>query len=702
MTWIQELRRGRASQYFGLRPSVTLASGLQAIIALLIAVQGGPELLIGLLLGTSLILPIGVRWGQAESRRRWATPTRELTRQLAIRTEGIRLGRTFASPTVHRDSPSPLIDLSKAIGEFEAESSRLRRNALAMLNHPGRDALTRSGLFDPPSETDRVDGSSQCFDEHEMVGRIDPGSLHWTEVSPALQTFLGAGLDRLRNLPIVDLFHPDDRVPASRKLRDAAGRGEALGLIYRILTIGGDRKAIELNVSTRYGADGSAVYLRCHVTDVTDRLRARREERKRTRELIRLNEQLRSTNRALAELKDRYSDLYQNAPAMYFSLDHEGRILVCNDTLLRTLGYQRRSLIGRPYEDLLPEEDRPTFRSRFAQFLQDGRIEVEGRWLTNDGRSIDVFVAAVAVHDSGGRIIHTRSVGQDITARKRLEAELRQNNERLGRINDELSRKNTELDEFSYVISHDLQEPIRTLIAFSDFLQQDYSDRLDDQAREYLSYLTEASSRMRALIRDLLELSRAGRAASDFRPVPILEVLATLRIDYAELLRSRGAEIEVIGPMPTVWGDRTRIGQLLGNLICNGVKYNEASSPRIELQVVNGPGLSQAHRVTLAIRDNGIGIDSKYHEAIFQMFRRLHPRDRYEGTGAGLAICQKIAGAHGGRIWVDSQPGSGSTFFIDLPIATGAVDPSTAGFGTLGTRPVSIPVPATDDAFHVG
>ncbi|WP_169979455.1 sensor histidine kinase [Tautonia rosea] len=654
-----------------------------------------PSILVGGLIGAALMLPLGLGLGLIVERRRWLHPVLLMTEHLTARIEGLHPARALPSPASEFDTHPALVEFHRTIGQYDASMARSRTRQEPSLSLPAREALTRSGLFDPPSDIDGGDGSSAIFETRDMVGRLAPESLRWTEVSPALQTFLGAGVDRLRKLSILDLLHPDDRVPATRELRHASSKGEALGLIHRISTLGGNRRVVELNVSTRYDVEGSVVYLRCHVTDITNRIRARRRERKRTEELQQLNRTLQLTNQALADLKDRYSDLYQNAPAMYFSLDQEGNLLVCNETLLRTLGYDRRSILGRPYLELLPEELRPSFRGRFAQFLKEGRIEVESQWRTRDGRLIDVFVTAVAVRDSRGRLIHSRSVAQDITARKQLEAELRRNNERLARINDELSRKNTELDEFSYVISHDLQEPIRTLIAFSGFLKHDYADRLDDQAREYLDYLTEASTRMRTLIRDLLELSRAGQSTLEFHPVSLDDLLATLRIDFAELIRSRRAEVLSLSPLPTVWGDRTRLGQLFGNLIGNGLKYNESDSPRVEVGVSVGTLPKRGHRVTIMVRDNGIGIDPQYHETIFQMFRRLHPRDRYEGTGAGLAICQKIAHAHGGRLWVESRPGNGSTFFVDLPLV-----PSTLKSGIPDAEPRQS-VSSSDTAIHV-
>ena len=161
---------------------------------------------------------------------------------------------------------------------------------------------------------------------------------------------------------------------------------------------------------------------------------------------------------------------------------------------------------------------------------------------------------------------HARFVAQDVTARRRLEAELHEKNERLARTNEELSRKNRELDEFVYVVSHDLQEPLRTLIAFSDFLLNDYGDRLEAEGQEFVRYLVEASRRMRAMIHGMLNLSRAGKVIGEFQEVNLEEVIDVVKTDLGELIRSKGAEVRVAGPLPTVWGDRDRIRQLLANL----------------------------------------------------------------------------------------------------------------------------------------
>ncbi|MGP0068116.1 MAG: sensor histidine kinase [Isosphaeraceae bacterium] len=535
-----------------------------------------------------------------------------------------------------------------------------------------------SGPFDP-----QMSGNYSTID---MVNRLEPVGWHWIESSPAEQGFLGWTLAELRKKSFIDIVHPDDRRQAQETFRQALERGEALGLIVRIRTAHGRSRAIEVNAGARYGTNQQVVHLRCHLTDVTDKVRAERQLRLRTFELTRVNEQLRSINRELEDLKNRYTDLYENAPAMYFSLDDQGCVAECNQTMLSTLDYQRSQVIGRPYKDLLHESSWEKFQSQFLDFLRDGSIEEERRWVRSDGAVIDVWILGRVVREPKDSVSHARFVAQDMSTKRRLEAELREKNRRLARTNDELSRKNKELDEFVYVVSHDLQEPLRTLIAFSDFLLRDYGDRLEAEGQEFVQYLVGASRRMRAMIHGMLNLSRAGKVVADFQEVDLEEQIAIIKTDLGELIRSRGAEVRLSGPLPAIWGDRDRIRQLLANLIINGLKYNQSQNPWVEIRTMataadeseaDGIPIERGADATISVKDNGIGIEPQFHKTIFQLFRRLHTQEEYEGTGAGLAICSKIVQAHEGRIWVESLPGEGATFFIRLRRPP-APDPATS------------------------
>ncbi len=678
------MRRTRARS--SRRPSPGAIAPWAAPAALAVAAWAAAAVAAASASGGRLAAPIGglgavstalgvVAWRRWE-RRRWADPVRRLARSLAA---------FNADPGEAWDLPA-----GPALSELVAPIRDLQARFLSLRDPPDRgdddppdladsgemtivgplDArMTRSGSFEPPLGLDFEPTATGEFSTLDMISRLDPKSLRWLDSSPSEQEFLGWSLDRLRGKSFLDVVQPDDRELARQQLRAVVARGEGHGLVYRITNARGEAKAVEMSVGVRYGPDRRLLHLRCHLTDITAKLRDEHELRRRTQELIQANDQLRRANRELGELKDRYSELYQDAPAMYFTLDRRGHFLECNETLVRTLGTPRVDLLGRPATRLLPPGRAATPADRFDEPSRPGPFEFEGEWARADGGTIAVWVTGTALLGPDGKVRQSRCVAQDITARRTLEAELRVKNDRLALANAELSRKNKELDEFTYVVSHDLQEPLRTLIAFSDFLLRDQGDRLDDVGREYVRYLVDASRRLRSLIQDLLSLSRAGKVTADFAVVNLGEVVEVLKADHAELIRSRNAEVRVAEALPPAWGDRDRIGQLLGNLVGNALKYNRRPDPLVEIGAELDP---TARWVTLHVRDNGIGIDPRFHAKIFQLFRRLHAREEYEGTGAGLAICQKIVQAHGGRIWVESQPDRGSTFFATLPAPSDA------------------------------
>jgi PAS domain S-box-containing protein len=605
----------------------------------------------------------------------------ELTRQIAALSRNQRprtLGQPPAKAVPGATSPGQLSRRSSSsIVQSPAQATAGRTAPAPPPPPPSTASMTRSGLYDAPPETDGQSNPNMSgdFSTIDMVNRLEPVRFHWNESSPAEQEFLGWNLAELRQKSFLDIVLPDDRPRAEQTLREALERGESLGLIVRVRTASGKTRAVEVNVGARYGRSSTIDHLRCHLTDVSDKVRAERELKLRTQELTQVNEQLRKINRELEELKDRYTDLYENSPAMYFNLDTQGKVIECNQTMLTTLQLSRQELLGQSYDLLLDRSRAEGFLARYQAFMAHGSVEKETVWVKPNGELIDVWAIGKVVAGSKGSATHTQFVAQDITLNRLLEAELQEKNRRLGEANVELSQRNRELDEFVYGVSHDLQEPLRTLISFSDFLMKDYGDRLETDGKEYVRYLVDASRRMRAMIHGLLTLSRAGKVIGEFAMVDLGELTAVIKADLGELLRSRNAELRVKSPLPEVWGDRDRIGQLLANLIANAVKYNQSSKPWVEVEANIDTGADSpdhAHEdhvdphIVIAIKDNGIGIEPEFHKTIFQLFRRLHPHDEYEGTGVGLAICNKIVQAHGGRIWVESTPGEGSTFFIRL------------------------------------
>jgi PAS domain S-box-containing protein len=227
----------------------------------------------------------------------------------------------------------------------------------------------------------------------------------------------------------------------------------------------------------------------------------------------------------------------------------------------------------------------------------------------------------------------------------------------------EIERRNQELDDFTYVVSHDLKEPLISVEGFSKILQLDYRDSLKGEGKEYLDSITGASVRMKALIDDLLMLSRVSRPSDSFKQVDVNNVLIDIENDMEFSIRQRNVEFVVPQKLPVVQGHETQVKIIFRNLIGNALKFNKSEHPQIEIGFQN----SENNYYLFYVRDNGIGIEKEFFEKIFVIFQRLHRREEYEGTGAGLAIVKKIIEIHKGKIWVESEPGKGSTFFFTLP-----------------------------------
>jgi light-regulated signal transduction histidine kinase (bacteriophytochrome) len=242
----------------------------------------------------------------------------------------------------------------------------------------------------------------------------------------------------------------------------------------------------------------------------------------------------------------------------------------------------------------------------------------------------------------------------NITARKKAEQELE-------KIMEDLRRSNTELEQFAYVVSHDLQEPLRMVASFTQLLQKRYQDKLDDEANEFINFAVDGATRMQGLINDLLTFSRIGTKGVSFNPTDMNVILENVLANIQQSTIEAEAEI-TMDPLPVIIADGLQMTQILQNLISNAIKFRGKSSISIHVS-----GENQPDKWVFSVRDNGIGIDPKHFEKIFVIFQRLHNRDEYEGTGIGLAVCKRIIHRHGGKIWVESELGKGSTFYFSIP-----------------------------------
>jgi light-regulated signal transduction histidine kinase (bacteriophytochrome) len=251
---------------------------------------------------------------------------------------------------------------------------------------------------------------------------------------------------------------------------------------------------------------------------------------------------------------------------------------------------------------------------------------------------------------------------RDANARLSVELDERRRAEmKLAQYAGDLSRSNTELEQFAYVASHDLQEPLRMVASFTQLLAKRYRGRLDKDADDFIGFAVDGANRMQQLINDLLVYSRVGTRGKTPVPTDLNEVLDHAEANLSEAIKENGAVV-THEPLPTVAADQVQMTQLFQNLLANALKFRSGEKPRIHVsaQARNGDWL-------LAVQDNGIGLAPEHQERIFAIFQRLHSRREYPGTGIGLALCKKIVERHGGRIWVESAPGRGATFYFNIP-----------------------------------
>jgi PAS domain S-box-containing protein len=338
-----------------------------------------------------------------------------------------------------------------------------------------------------------------------------------------------------------------------------------------------------------------------------------------------------------------------------YTVTGAGVITAWNRGAERLFGYSEKEIIGQMMTLLAPpglEDDALRLVRGTISTGQTARVETIR--VRKDGSLVDVALSISALRDAAGSITAAATIAQDITARKRAE-------KRLAEQARKLEASNLELEQFAYVASHDLQEPLRKVSSFCQLLAQQYQGRLDGEADEYIGYVVDGAHRMQQLIDDLLAYSRVGRTGEGPVDVDCNEVMRRVRLDLAAAIEETGAQV-VTGELPTVRGELPRLVQLFENLVGNAIKFRGGQPPRIEVSATRGDGAWQ-----FCVADNGIGIEPQYADRIFAVFQRLHSRDEYPGTGIGLAICKKIVETHGGRIWLSSRPGRGTRFCWTIP-----------------------------------
>ena len=395
--------------------------------------------------------------------------------------------------------------------------------------------------------------------------------------------------------------------------------------------------------------------------------------------VIRDIRELRQAEEALKDERQRLFSLLENLPAAIYLVRPDYSLAFVNRYFRERFGAPE----GRPCYEVLHGRSQSCEDCPARRVFEKKSPEAQ-EWTRPDGSIYQLYHYPFDDIDGSPLVL---VMGIDITELKQAEGEIRKLNEgletrvrertaelvrevkerelvqlKLTRSLEDLERSNKELEEFAYVASHDLQEPLRKMASFSDLLGKRYRHQLDERADQYLGYIADGAARLQRLINDLLSFSRVGRADFTLIPVNLEDVLQGTLIDIQPLLNETGTKIHY-GPLPILKVNPFHFRQLFQNLISNGIKFHGDHPPLIHISARQESG-----EWVISVQDNGIGFDPQYAEQIFEVFKRLHTKEAYPGTGIGLAICKKIVERHGGRIWVESEQGRGSTFYFTIPV----------------------------------
>ncbi len=358
------------------------------------------------------------------------------------------------------------------------------------------------------------------------------------------------------------------------------------------------------------------------------------------------------------ESEAKYRGLLEAAPDAMVVVDQGGKIVLLNVQAEKQFGYSRDELVGQRVTNIIPEgfaerliaDGTRSAAEALAQQIGTG-IELTGR--RKDGSDFPIEIMLSPLENAEGTLV-TAAI-RNITERKQSEV-------RLVNTVGELKRSNDELQQFAYVASHDLQEPLRMVASYTQLLSKRYKGQLDSEADEFIAFAVDGSNRMQGLIQDLLAYSRAGTNGKALHEISSENALAEALLNLRATIQESSAEV-TNDPLPALLTDDTQLTQVFQNLVGNAIKYRSAEVPRVHVSATKNGGKDWI----FSVRDNGLGIDPQYFDRIFVLFQRLHGREEFKGTGIGLTICKKIVERLGGRIWVESQPEKGSTFHFTLP-----------------------------------
>lgn len=412
-----------------------------------------------------------------------------------------------------------------------------------------------------------------------------------------------------------------------------------------------------------FGPEGKVIGVLGVSNDITDLKKTEEEliqardhlEEQVKKQTIKLQEAYNS----LKETESQFRTLSENSPDLIIRINRDLKYLYVNSTIEKHTGKPPEFYIGKNIDEIeLPEKYTSYFKKNYLKLFKTGE-EIHDEYEFPTIRGLRFFkTSVVPEYNTKGEIETALVLTRDITERKALEDNL---NEMVG----ELERSNKELQQFAYIISHDLQEPLRTVTSFTQLLEMRYKGKLDKDADEFIGYIVDGSVRMKQMIQDLLEFSRVTTKGGEFIPINTEELLKQTLSGIKTVIDENNAKI-TYDHLPKIIGDDKQIQRVFQNLILNAIKFKKPDEhPKIHISARED---KENNEYVFSIADNGIGIEPQYFDRIFDIFQRLHTREEYSGTGIGLSVVKRTIERHGGRIWVESSFGEGSTFYFTIPI----------------------------------
>ena len=445
---------------------------------------------------------------------------------------------------------------------------------------------------------------------------------------------LGRGEEDLKNgLSVFDVIAPQNQKLARERFVRVL-KGEDLGAVEYVLKRKDGTTLPALSHTSPIVQGDAVVGVRGVMIDISD---------------------LKRTEQALRESEERFRTLLKSLHEGVWALDKDDRTSFVNPRMAEMLGYAEDEMLGKTVFSFSGAE----WQKKTAEYMERRRQgiseQIEAELLRKDGGRVCASLETSPIFDNDGHYAGSIAGVQDITERKLGE-------ERLKQTMAELDRSNKELEQFAYVTSHDLREPLRMMTSFAQSLEKRYKDRLDQTADEYIHFIVDGAARMQSLIDDILMYSRVSTRALPFDLVELEKVFLDVQANLTAALTETQAKV-THDPLPAILADASQMAQVLQNLVGNGLKFHREG----EIPVVHVSARQEGPEWVLSVQDNGIGMDPLLFGRLFNLFQRLNPQDKYPGTGVGLAVTKKIVQRHGGRIWVESQPGKGSTFYFSLP-----------------------------------